>query len=120
MEEGLRVPQGRRYVPREEDRVAPHPISSIASSSPFRLSAIRRPRGVDDVSRPMLTSAAFTNVLGPVVQDDGLEPDQVGELLHDLGGCHQFEEAGPRAMLDDEGARWGAPRGWPPLLIRPS
>src|SRR2546427_5225373 len=23
-------------------------------------------------------------------------------------------------MLDDEGARWGAPRRWPPLLIRPS
>ena len=53
----------------------------------------------------MLTSAAFTNVLGPVVQDDGLEPDQVGELLHDLGGCHQFEGAGPRAVPDDEGAR---------------
>src|SRR5438093_2599048 len=24
------------------------------------------------------------------VQDDGLEPDQVGELLHDMGGGHQF------------------------------
>src|SRR3989442_6194416 len=107
MDEGLRVPHGRRYVPREEDRVAPHPISSIASSTPFGLSAIRRPQGVDDVSRPMLTSAAFTNVLGPVVQDDGLEPDQVGELLHDLCGSHQFEGAGPRAVPDDEGARYG-------------
>src|SRR6266571_7769066 len=54
------------------------------------------------------------------VPDDGIEPTQVGELLHDLGGCHQFEGAGPRAMLDDEEARWSAPRRWPPLLIRPS